>query len=112
MRGRRPAHGRRLGLIGVLLLLTGPAGAEEATAARGKAFAQATCARCHAIRARGASPMRAAPPFRALAERFPVDDLADVLVEGVDRRHPAMPDFRLAPAEAADLALYFKTFRR
>jgi hypothetical protein len=56
--------------------------------------------------------MREAPPFRTLAGRFPVDDLADVLAEGVDRRHPAMPDFRLDPADAADLAAYLKAFRR
>ena len=52
--------------------------------------------------------MREAPPYRTLAERFPVDDLADVLIEGVERRHPAMPDFRLDPNDAADLTAYLK----
>ncbi|MHB2210822.1 c-type cytochrome [Methylobacterium sp. CM6257] len=108
MRGRA----RLLGTTAALLLLAGPTGAEEAGAARGQAFARAVCARCHAIRARGASPMHAAPPFRALAGRFPIDDLADVLVEGVERRHPSMPDVRLAPSEAADLTAYLKTLRR
>ncbi|CAO4139324.1 hypothetical protein GPNCGGLF_LOCUS615 [Methylorubrum aminovorans] len=56
--------------------------------------------------------MREAPPFRTLAGRFPVDDLADVLAEGVDRRHPAMPDFRLDPTVAANLAVYLKALRR
>ncbi|CAO4141223.1 hypothetical protein PKCBPO_00826 [Methylorubrum thiocyanatum] len=56
--------------------------------------------------------MREAPPFRTLAGRFPVDDLADVLAEGVDRRHPAMPDFRLDPTDAANLAVYLKALRR
>ncbi|GJE04474.1 hypothetical protein GMJLKIPL_6438 [Methylobacterium isbiliense] len=52
--------------------------------------------------------MREAPPFRVLAGRFPVDDLADVLVEGVERRHPAMPEFRLDPGDATDLTAYLK----
>ncbi|MDP4003318.1 c-type cytochrome [Methylobacterium sp. NEAU K] len=106
------AHNRSLGAALGFCLLAGPAMAQDASGARGGAFARAICARCHAIRARGASPMREAPPFRSLAERFPIDDLADVLVEGVERRHPAMPDFRLAPAEAADLTAYLRTLRR
>lgn len=56
--------------------------------------------------------MHEAPPFRTLAGRFPVDDLADVLTEGVDRRHPAMPDFRLGPADASDLTAYLRALRR
>ncbi len=55
--------------------------------------------------------MREAPSFRALADYFPVVDLADVLIEGVDRRHPAMPDFRLAPSDAADLTAYLESLR-
>jgi cytochrome c len=56
--------------------------------------------------------MRAAPPFRAPARRFPIDDTADIPVEGVERRHPAMPDFRLAPSDAADLSADLGSLRR
>ncbi|SEG53197.1 hypothetical protein SAMN04488144_121127 [Methylobacterium sp. 190mf] len=56
--------------------------------------------------------MREAPRFRTLAERFPIGDLVDVLDEGVERRHPAMPDFRLDPSDAADLTAYMRTLRR
>lgn len=101
-----------LGASVALQLLAGPAAAEEASAARGRALAGIVCARCHAVRTTGASPMREAPPFRTLAGRFPIDDLADVLDEGVERRHPAMPDFRLAPTDAADLRAYLKTLKR
>jgi hypothetical protein len=55
--------------------------------------------------------MPEAPTFRTLAGRFPIDDLADILVEGVDRRHPAMPDFRLDPVDADDLTAYLKTLK-
>ena len=56
--------------------------------------------------------MHVAPPFRTLVRRFPLDDLADILVEGVERRHPAMPDFRLDPSGAVDLTAYLKTLGR
>ncbi|MGT2479119.1 c-type cytochrome (plasmid) [Methylobacterium oryzae CBMB20] len=102
---------RLLRTVAALPLLALPAAAHEAAAARGAAIARAVCSRCHAVRATGTSPMRRAPPFRGLAERFPVDDLADVLNEGVDRRHPAMPDFRLDPDDADDLAAYLKTLK-
>lgn len=94
------------------LLVALPVDARDDSAVRGEAFAREHCARCHALGRRGASPMREAPPFRTLAGRFPVDDLADVLTEGVDRRHPAMPDFRLGPAEASDLTAYLRALRR
>ncbi|MER2268267.1 c-type cytochrome [Methylobacterium oxalidis] len=94
------------------LLITSPVLAEDASAARGRAFARENCARCHAIGSRGASPMHAAPPLRALAKQFPIEDLADVLVEGIGRRHPAMPDFRLDAADAADLTAYLRALRR
>ncbi|WP_348645122.1 hypothetical protein [Methylobacterium sp. P1-11] len=57
------------------------------------------------------SPTPAAPPFRTLAKRFPVDDLADVLNEGVERRHPVMPDSRFDPDDAIDFTAYLKTVR-
>lgn len=94
------------------LLTALPCVARDASAAQGQAFARQACARCHAVGRRGASPRPEAPPFRTLARRFPVDDLADILVEGVDRRHSAMPEFRLDPPNAADLTMYLKTLRR
>ncbi len=97
-----------LSALSLGLFVASPAAALDASAMRGHAFTRERCARCHAVESRGASPMREAPPFRTLARRFPVDDLADVLVEGVERRHPAMPDFRLDPGDAADLTAYLK----
>ncbi|MCX4196260.1 cytochrome c [Methylobacterium organophilum] len=94
-----------------LHMLVIPAAAHEPSAARGAAIARAVRSRCHAIRATGASPMPEAPPFRALAARFPVHDLADVLNEGVERRHPAMPDFRLDPRDADDLTAYLEVLK-
>lgn len=98
--------------VALSLLIALPVDARDDSAVRGEAFAREHCARCHALGPRGASPMHEAPPFRTLAGRFPVDDLADVLTEGVDRRHPAMPDFRLGPADASDLTAYLRALRR
>lgn len=105
-------RGILLGATVALHLLPRPVAAGEVSAARGRDLAGVVCARCHAVRATGASPMREATPFRVLAGRFPIGDLADVLDEGVERRHPAMPDFRLDPGDAADLTAYMRTLRR
>lgn len=99
-------------VLALCLLIVTPVVALEASAARGRAFARENCARCHAVDTHNQSSMREAPPFRMLAKRFPIDDLADVLVEGVEQRHPAMPEFRLDPGDAADLTSYLKTLRR
>ncbi|KQT70373.1 cytochrome C [Methylobacterium sp. Leaf465] len=105
---------RALVLASVALfgLVAPPATARDGSASRGKTLARATCARCHGIGSRGVSPMPEAPAFRTLARRFPIDDLADILVEGVERRHPAMPAFQLDPSDADDLTAYLKTLRR
>lgn len=105
-------RGTLLGATVALLLLAVPAAAQDVSTARGRALARVVCARCHAVRATGTSSMRETPPFRTLAGRFPIDDLADVLDEGAQRRHPAMPDFRLAPTDAADLTAYLRTLKR
>ena len=97
------------------------AAAHDANAGRGLAFARTHCARCHMVAPRGGtagagrsspSPMREAPPFRELAGRIPIDDLADFLVEGIAFRHPAMPEFRLDPDDASDLTAYLESLRR
>ena len=64
---------------------------EAARAKRGRTFAQANCAQCHAIGPVGESPLRIAPPFRTLHERYPVDTLAEALAEGIVTGHPSMP---------------------
>jgi cytochrome c len=62
--------------------------AQEPTIQRGRAFAQANCARCHAIGPSGESPLPKAPPFRTLHERYPVEDLMESFAEGIRTGHP------------------------
>jgi len=78
---------------------------------RGRVLAERNCAMCHAIGRAGASPNSAAPPFRDLGRRYPVDDLAEALAQGIITGHPAMPEFRFSPAEVNDLIHYLRTIQ-
>ena len=97
----------RHGLIG--LLLVSPALAAPAAEQRGKAYARANCARCHAIDPRSESPLKIAPPFRTLHRRYPIDSLEEALAEGIYTGHADMPAFELEPDQIHDLLSYLKT---
>lgn len=73
---------------------------------RGHAIAQKHCARCHAIEAKGSSPMGLAPPFRDLSRRYPIETLAEALAEGIMTGHPAMPNFAFPPRDIDALLTY------
>jgi mono/diheme cytochrome c family protein len=85
------------------------AAADERAKERGYAIAKAKCARCHAIAAKGVSPMADAPPFRELHQRYPVEHLAEALAEGIVVGHPAMPEFTFAPPEIDALLSYMQS---
>lgn len=74
--------------------------------ARGRELATALCGRCHATGPAGASPLPAAPPFRTLKERYPIESLAEGLAEGLVTGHPGMPEVQLEPAAIADFLAY------
>jgi mono/diheme cytochrome c family protein len=96
----------------VLLLLattTASVAQSDPRAQRGRTFAQANCAQCHAIGAVGESPLRVAPPFRTLHQRYPVETLTEALAEGIVTGHPSMPEFRLDVAQINDLIAYLKS---
>jgi len=78
---------------------------------RGAGYAQTRCADCHAIGATGESPLAAAPHFRALGLRYPVEDLAESFAEGIFTAHPAMPEFVMSRDENADLIAYLKSIQ-
>jgi mono/diheme cytochrome c family protein len=93
----------------VTLALTTTALAASPDVQRGKAYAARHCARCHAIDRVSQSPLRAAPPFRALHLRYPIETLAESLAEGISTGHPSMPTAELDPDQIHDLLLYLKT---
>jgi cytochrome c len=90
-------------------LATVAAEAQEPQIGRGRAFAQANCARCHAIGAAGESPLKGAPPFRTLHQRYPIEDIEESLAEGIVTAHPGMPQFQLEPGQIGDLIAYLQS---
>jgi mono/diheme cytochrome c family protein len=50
-------------------------------ARQGRRLVEAHCASCHAVGREGESAVRAAPPFRELATRYPAESLAEALAE-------------------------------
>lgn len=100
-------------LSGVFLFCSAHAAlAQTGRPEAGRALAQANCARCHAIGTTGASPFAGAPAFRDIHRRYPVEQLAEALAEGIGTGHPAMPEFQLEPAQVADLLAYLRTLER
>ncbi len=96
-------------LLVALVLASMATAAHGQSAPRGLAFARANCATCHAIDRSSESPLKAAPPFRSLHKRYPVEALAEALAEGISTGHPAMPEFSLAPAQIGNLIAFLKT---
>ena len=93
----------------VTLLLMTPALAASPAEQRGKTFALTNCARCHSIDRATRSPLRIAPPFRTLHNRYPVETLAEAFAEGIYTGHPTMPAFELDPDQIHDLLSYLKS---
>ncbi len=68
----------------------------------GRELAETRCAHCHAVGRTGESPVSAAPAFRKLGRKWPVENLAEALAEGIVVGHPAMPAFAFSPAQIED----------
>jgi len=97
----------RHSLIGLLLIT--PALAAPTAEQRGKPFARANCANCHAIDRVSRSPREGAPPLRDLHRRYPIETLGEALAEGIYTGHADMPAFELSPDQIHDLLSYLKT---
>jgi mono/diheme cytochrome c family protein len=87
------------------------AGEGDVNVARGQSIATEKCARCHAIGLEGPSPHEKAPPFRTLATRYPVENLAEALAEGIVTGHPDMPAFVFQPHEIEAFLAYLASVR-
>jgi len=75
----------------------------------GRIYAEARCAQCHAVDVSGESPYSPAPAFRTLYTRYPVENLAEALAEGIGVGHRGevqMPEFVLTPEEIDNLLAY------
>jgi mono/diheme cytochrome c family protein len=106
----------RLLILVAPLLLAACASDREAdtlppSAAKGKAFAQANCASCHAIDD-GVSPNPNAPSLRRAANRLPDWAVAGSFKRGIQVGHSMeMPEFVLEDDDIADLLAYFEVLK-
>jgi mono/diheme cytochrome c family protein len=101
--------GRILRPLAFTLIMLTQAAAASPEEQRGKTFALNNCARCHAIDKVSPSPLKIAPPFRALHLRYPIETIGEALAEGIMTGHPTMPEFQLDPDQIHDLLSYLKT---
>ena len=99
-------------MVLALVMCCAHAAAAQDAAGAGKAIAEEKCARCHAIGKTGTSPLAQAPLFRDVVKRYPVDNLAEALAEGITVGHEAMPEFELSPEQIADLLNYLATLQQ
>jgi mono/diheme cytochrome c family protein len=90
-------------------LLSGLKPAAAVNPQQGKRLALTYCAKCHAIDKVSPSPLRIAPPFRTLHERYPVETLQEALAEGIITGHPTMPQFSFDADQIGDFIAFLKT---
>lgn len=100
-------------IIFVLAVLgaTAVAAEERSGVAYGRALVQTTCSRCHAIDDTDTSPHPAAPAFRTLSKRYPLDALEEAFVEGIASGHPDMPEFVATPDQIEAIIAYIGTLQ-
>ena len=77
----------------------------------GRTLAETHCATCHAIGKRGQSPNPKAPRFATLAQRYPLDNLAEAFSEGILVGHGPMPEFQFEPDQIDGLIAYLKSIQ-
>lgn len=88
--------------LAVILVSPVRAGGGGANPENGRLLAESRCAHCHAVGAADQSAVAAAPAFRTLGRKWPVENLAEALAEGIVVGHPAMPAFAFSPEEIDD----------
>jgi mono/diheme cytochrome c family protein len=100
------------GCLGALMLSAAPAhAADKSLADKGEVLLRENCSRCHAIGKTGESPHPPAPPFRTLSSKYPVEDLAESLAEGIVSGHPDMPIFVFSPLDVEAIIDYLQSIQ-
>ena len=85
---------------------SGEAAEQAKLAEQGLAIVKDKCARCHAIGMDDNSPHEKAPPFRDVVLRYPSENLAEALAEGIVSGHPDMPVFVFQPEQIEGFIAY------
>jgi len=94
-------------LLAFAMALASPAFA-KGDAKRGLKIAQRNCAPCHAVGRTGDSTNPKSPPFRTLAQLYPLSELEETMGEGMMVGHegPEMPIFEFRPDQIEDFIAY------
>lgn len=87
------------------------AAAEKDLTDKGEQLVKENCSRCHAIGKEGTSPHPEAPPFRTLSSKYPVEDIAESLAEGIVSGHPDMPIFVFSPTDVEAIIDYLQSIQ-
>ena len=82
---------------------------ESALQSRGAALLQKNCSRCHAINKTDTSRHERAPPFRDVVMRYPAENLAESLAEGIVSGHPDMPVLTFEADDIDAMIAYLNT---
>jgi mono/diheme cytochrome c family protein len=93
----------------IFVLMTDPALADEAA---GRAILAAECNSCHAIDMADESPLAKAPPFRDVVTRYPPENMAEALAEGIVTGHDGMPEFMFEPDEIGSIVAYLEALKK
>jgi mono/diheme cytochrome c family protein len=95
-----------------LIAWSWPLQADDGDLKLGEELLQKNCARCHAVGRTGESPNKAAPPFRMLGQRYPVESLEEALGEGILSGHPDMPEFQFDADQVGAIIAYLKSIQQ
>jgi len=85
--------------------------AEKTLIDKGEVLVKENCSRCHATGKEGDSPHKEAPPFRTLSAKYPIEDLAESLAEGIVSGHPDMPIFVFSPHDVEAIIEYLQSIQ-
>jgi cytochrome c len=97
--------------MGALAMSSVSAQKSAASLRRGQALLTKNCARCHATGTSGLSPHPAAPPFRTLSRKYPIDGLQEALAEGLSVGHPDMPEFVFGSDDVGAILAYLRSIQ-
>jgi len=100
---------RLVSLTLLSLVVANASAADKDLTAKGKSLVTDNCSRCHAIGKQGDSPHPEAPAFRTLSNKYPVENLAESLAEGIVSGHPDMPIFVFSPQDVEAIIDYLQS---
>ena len=103
------------GLLGSIALVgfaaSGARAADKNLADKGEVLVRDTLLALPCHRQGGQQPHPEAPPFRTLSSRYPIEDLAELLAEGIVSGHPDMPIFVFSPHDVDAVIDYLKSIQ-